>query len=124
MKERLIELLKESSEKVKQYIEKSDKTPTPYEIYEMRANYLIENGVIVPPVMLGQKMWEVVSWDENVRECRVSSLTQKADGTFKIRITNLKSKSVYERVPQHIGDIIFLTKEEAEKKLKERKEDV
>lgn len=106
MKERLIELLDELLELG---------YSSPYV-----ADHLLENGVIVPPVMLGQKVWEVVSWDENVRECRVSSLTQKADGTFKIRLTNLKSKSVYERVPQHIGDIIFLTKEEAEQKLKER----
>lgn len=114
MRNRLVELLKNAHDEQK-YLT-SDKS------IQAIADYLIANGVVVPPVMLGQKVWEVVSWDENVRECRVSSLTQKADGTFKIRITNLKSKSVYERVPQHIGDIIFLTKEDAERALKGEKE--
>ena len=114
MRDRLIELLK------KKYDHFCDQCGVNKDsrYTENLADYLLVNGVIVPPVMLGQKVWEVVSWDENVRECRVSSLTQKADGTFKIRLTNLKSKSVYERVPQHIGDIIFLTKEEAEQTLK------
>ena len=84
---------------------------------EYYADYLLANGVIVPPCHLNQTVWHI-TWNNRIDKCKVSSLTQKADGTFKIRITP-PSKSVFEITPDEIGKTVFLTKEEAEEKLKE-----
>lgn len=81
------------------------------------ADHLLANGVIVPPCHLNQTVWHI-SWNNRIEQCKVSSLTQKADSTFKIRITP-PSKSVFEITRDEIGKTVFLTKEEAEEKLKE-----
>lgn len=60
---------------------------------------------------------------DGINQCKVSSLTQKADGSFKIRLTNLIHKFVFEITPDKIGKTVFLTKEEAEKALAERSVD-
>ena len=88
---------------------------------EKLADHLIENGVIVPPMRLGQMCYEPYhsNWSSEVRPHRVSSVTQKADGSFKIRLTNLITKSVGEITPDKIGKTVFLTKDQAEQKLKE-----
>ena len=87
---------------------------------EFLADHLLANGVIVPPMKLGQTCFMPCDYLNKVDECRVSSITQKADGTFKIRLTNLRGKWVFEITPVEIGKTVFLTKEEAEAKLKER----
>jgi hypothetical protein len=84
------------------------------------ADELIANGVILPPMRLGQICYELASWQDEAVKCRVSSITQKADGTFKIRLTNLRGKWVFEIKAEDIGKTVFLTKEEAEKCLKEK----
>lgn len=81
------------------------------------ADHLIENGVTVPPCSLHQTLWEI-TWNKRIEQCKVSSLTQKADGSFKIRISP-KCSGVYEITPDKIGEKVFLTKSEAEAKLKE-----
>ena len=82
-------------------------------------DYLLANGVIVPPLSLNQIVW-CESFD-GINQCKVSSLTQKADGSFKIRLTNLIHKFVFEITTDKIGKTVFPTKEEAEEKLKELK---
>ncbi len=84
---------------------------------EVVADYLLANGVVVPPLSLNQIVW-CKSFD-GINQCKVSSLTQKADGSFKIRLTNLIHKFVFEITPDKIGKTVFLTKEEAEEKLRE-----
>ena len=85
---------------------------------EIIADHLLANGVIVPPMKLGQTCYKPVNYRNDVDECRVSSITQKADGTFKIRLTNLRGKRVFEITTDEIGKTVFLSKEEAEKALK------
>lgn len=80
--------------------------------------YLIANGVIVPPCGLNQTLWRI-TWNNRVEQCKVSSITQKADGSLKIRITP-PSKAVFEITVDEIGKTVFLTKEEAEAELKKR----
>ena len=87
---------------------------------EHLADHLLANGVIVLPMKLGQMCYELCSYRNDVDECRVSSITQKVDGSFKIRLTHLRSKSVFEITPDKIGKSVFLTREEAEKALAER----
>ena len=69
------------------------------------------------PVKLGQICYALHPYKNEVEECRVSSLTQKADGSWKIRVTH--NHSVFEIRADEIGKRVFLTKEEAERKLRE-----
>lgn len=87
---------------------------------ETLADYLLANGVIVPPMKLGQTCFEICTYRNEVEECRVSSIIQKANGSFKIRVTNIPHKFVFEITPDKIGKTIFLTKEEAQSVLKKR----
>ncbi|MBO5700919.1 MAG: hypothetical protein J6S71_00610 [Clostridia bacterium] len=118
MKDRLTELIKKMPWRIEQEglsgprISNADKL----------ADYLLGNGVIAPPVRLGQTCFEPCYYLNKADECRVSSIMQKADGTLKIRFTNLRSKWVFEMVEEDIGKHIFLTIEEAEQALKERSE--
>ena len=116
MRDRLIELIDAFFEKVdveEWYSEELD---------EALADHLLAEGVIVPPAKIGQTCFQPYFYRKDIDECRVSSITQKADGSFKIRLTNLQEKWVFEITPDEIGKTIFLTREEAEKAL-ERSED-
>lgn len=83
------------------------------------ADYLIANGVIVPPCKVGQVVYRIY-WDFLIDKCKVSALTQKSDESFKIRVTSGINRSVFEVTPDRLGKTVFLTREEAEKALKER----
>lgn len=84
---------------------------------EFFADNLLAKGVIVPPAKIGQICFEPYFYRKDMEEYRVSSITQKADGSFKIRLTNLRRKWVFEITPDKIGKTIFLTREEAERAL-------
>ena len=85
------------------------------------ADYLLDDGWIRPPMKLGQMCFKPCysAWSDEVRQYRVSSITQKSDGSFKMRLTDLITKSVFEITPDKLGKTVFLTKEQAEQKLKE-----
>lgn len=87
---------------------------------EKLADYLLANNVVVLPIKLGQICYEPLDYRNSIDECRVSSLTQKADGSFKIRLTNLRGKWVFEITEDEIGKTVFLSRAEAENALKER----
>lgn len=117
MRDRLIELLKEAPLGVQGY--------ALWNIIHRHsvkniADHLLANGVIVPPIGLGRTCFDVRA--KCVDECRVSSVTQKADGSLKVRITNLRYRAAYEITPDEIGKTVFLTREEAEAALAERSE--
>ena len=93
-----------------------------FEWAEHFADYLLANGVIVPPCKVGDKIYKITR--NKVKECEVvfigisadekcsyfNFVENYADGTF------YKS---YSMVFDVIGKTVFLTKEEAEEKLKE-----
>ena len=84
------------------------------------ADYLLANGVIVPPCKVGDKVWELYTQYNGkvrIREGKISMLQQKADKSWKFRITI--NSSVWDFTPDKIGTRYFLTKEQAEEKLKE-----
>lgn len=110
MRDRLIELLKEAPRLDVLYGQEEE--------WQSASDFLLANGVIVPPMRLGQTCFRTSSYRNEFEECRVSSITQKADGTFKIRLTILRSKSVFEITTDDIGKTVFLTREEAERALK------
>lgn len=72
------------------------------------------------PCNIGKTFFRPISWRNTIDECTVSSLTQKADKTWKIRLTSSIFRSVFEITANDIGKIIFLTRKEAEKALKEQ----
>ena len=118
-RERLVELLNEATfgvntQTLADHLKK--------ETIERVADYLMSNNVVVLPMKLGHTCFATYSRMVDVDECRVSSLTQKADGSFKIRLTNLRGKWVFEITEDEIGKKVFLSREEAENVLKERKE--
>ena len=122
-RERLVELIKNAD---------NDKNLGWYDLYDLCnekdgcaeyfADYLMSNNVMVLPMKLGQIWYEPLDYRNSIDECRVSSLTQKADVSFKIRLTNLRGKWVFEITEDEIGKTVFLSREDAENALKERKE--
>lgn len=73
------------------------------------------------PCKVGDRVWHLRGWCDGsfeIAEGKVSMLQQKADKSWKVRIS--VNSSVWDFTPNEIGTRYFLTKEEAEKALKER----
>ena len=70
------------------------------------------------PCSIGDEIWRI-NWRNEVILSTVSMLQQKRDKTWKIRLSD--DGSVFDVTPDDIGKTIFLTREEAEKKLEELK---
>ena len=107
-RDRLIELLFKVAE------EKD--CPQPHEI----ADTILADGWIRPPCYIGQtvyQLYEKYNGDLIIRQGKVSAIQQKADKSWKVRITI--NHYVFEITLDKIGETVFLTKEEAEEKLKE-----
>jgi hypothetical protein len=113
MRDRLIEIVDKAKEEYANDV--TDHTETEYIVES-----LFNNGVVVPPVSVEQTVYRVY-WNYSIDTCRVSALTQKSDKSWKIRVTSGISKCVFEITPAKLGKTVFLTKEEAEAKLKEGK---
>ena len=114
-RERLIELLEEENA-FSRYI-------TADERREMLADHLLANGVIVPPVELGSrhKIYIPVGGTTVVYETKVYGIGIDEDGD-----TVINPKEYPEEVitinGYNLGKTVFLSREEAEKALKERSE--
>ena len=85
---------------------------------EKIAERLIDEGVIVPPCKLKSRVWGAYT---GIEEYYVSSIMQKTDGALKIRLTKAGRGFVHEITENDIGDYYFLTREEAEAALAERR---
>ena len=90
---------------------------------EYLADHLLANGVIVPPCKVGDTVWwlTTANWQQTewkIVECKVSMLQQKADKSWKIRISH--NSSVFDITTDKLGKAVFLTKEDAEEALKEK----
>lgn len=93
-----------------------------------RANYLIENGMIVPPCKVGETVYCIVpvgcklSVEKGfVREFRITEEKVCANivDCEYIKFANLNINVSYD----DFGKTVFLTKEQAEQKLKEMRVD-
>lgn len=76
------------------------------------AKRLLERGVEIPPVVVGQKVWRFGPVFYEVEECVVTMIQQKKDGAWKFRLTGPAYNSDHSE-----GDIdcdVFLTETEAE----------
>lgn len=72
------------------------------------------------PCNIGKTFFRPISWRNTIDECTVSSLTQKADKTWKIRLTSGVFRTTFEITINDIGKTIFFTRKEADKTLKEK----
>ncbi len=137
MKDRLIELIRNAD---------NDKNLGWYDLYDLCrgkgcaeyfADYLIANGVIVPPCKVGDTVYvdgDTWSYFPIHYESRfihskyfvvgeiVSIIKTKKQLLMKIRVDNsIHTRHTYKRYTVNaIGVTVFLTKEEVEKALKER----
>ena len=92
------------------------------------ADYLLENGVIVPPCKVGDKFYRVEMycteggyWDEPRRAYSgtCEDCCEECDGEKRIvEYTFCSVKQILE-LERDFGKTVFLTREEAEKALKE-----
>ena len=88
--------------------------------YARKAAYLIENGVVVPPVKLGskQKVYIPIKNSNVILITKVYGIGVDDEGDFVIN-----PKEYHEKVISingyNLGETVFLTKSEAEQKLKE-----
>lgn len=111
-RDRLIELVDKAKEEYANDI--TDHTETDYIV-----ECLLNNGVIVPPCYIGQEIWylcEHYDGSVEIKKGKISMLQQKADKSWKFRITI--NSSVWDFKVDDIGVRYFLTKEEAEERLK------
>ena len=100
------------------------------------ADYLLANGVIVPPCKVGDKIYWVIDniTDRNIKEfcidydektdmgiCEftVYGFMKREDNSLRICIEEIDYYTVFFLYEKDIGKTVFLTKEEAEEKLKE-----
>ena len=94
------------------------------EVFDKLADYedLEEQGrLICLPCSIGDTVWRLFSGE--IEECKVSMLQQKVDKSWKVRISYPFYLTADEKLDD-LGNTWFLTKEEAEAKLKELKEGV
>ena len=87
---------------------------------EEQADNLLENGVIVPPVEVGQTVYVIdhTSNELSIFRCGVTQISIESDDIY----FHLDWGEVRPRLScvsiDKVGEIVFLTKEEAEKALK------
>lgn len=79
-----------------------------------------EGRVVILPCKIGDTLFRPLSWRNIVEKCTVSLLTQKADKSWKIRLTSENFRTTFEITINDIGKTVFLTSEEAEKALEEK----
>ena len=122
MRDRLVELVETAK---KEWWEKSGRYQTSKAEADYIADHLIENGVVVPPVSLGQTIFiledigiqtlpEIVS----LNVYRIN-FTISEDGLDCHIVCVTEIRSIQHIKGEDFGKTVFLTKEEAEQKLKE-----
>ena len=95
------------------------------DIEDYVAEYLTANGVIVPPCKVGDKVYRITR--NKVKECEVVFIGISADEkcSYFNYIENYADGTFYKSYSTHfvdIGKTVFLSREDAEKALEERKE--
>ena len=106
-RDRLIELLKKADDS------------TWGQTYETYADYLLANGVIVPPCKVGDTVYDICTiFDESTLKSKTIIKPRIIDFVSKVGfIIESKGLVIGEK---DFGKTVFLTKEEADKKLEER----
>lgn len=116
MRDRLIELLKGAETKVTEVLSKPLALEEWLAIY---ADHLLANGVILPPCKVGDVLWDISEFLEGREHPEMYMLYADeiaigGDGFFAIDGCSVRFED--------FGKIVFLTREEAEKALREKDE--
>lgn len=125
-RERLIELLKSDSCESPMLCDPNCKYASLKRCYEERtADFLLENGVIVPPCCIGDTVYEIRENGKNPisgkRFDRCITTVQMLDcAAIRKSILYAKEKRYAKNDSVRLGKTVFLTREEAEKALAER----
>ncbi len=106
MRDRLVELIKKAKKQTKN-------ANSDLERNMVFADFLLDNGVIVPPVKVGDKVWLVSQNGLYVYDTDVVIVFRDIDGVYFETIQN----DVFD--DEDINETVFLTREEALAKLKE-----
>ena len=114
-RDRLIELLKGSETKVNEALSVPLALDEWLSIY---ADHLLANGVIVPPCKVGDTIYMLVTRHTVCFEYPNGKMQRVENQHTFIKETCL-TKANFFKVIDRFGKTVFLTKEEAEKKLKE-----
>ena len=86
---------------------------------DLQADYLLENGVIVPLVKVGGIVW--VIYNKCVTPANVMAVyVDKSGGMFDLKILTEGVKSIINK--DYTFDMVYITKEEAEKEIQALKE--
>ena len=136
MRDRLVELLEKASAEVGKHIRETTKKVLAEKgrfnsatdigrrnIYEVEADYLLENGVIVPPCKVGDEVWylnkhpHISLLQNSVYKATVVRIVTISTGT--VLVIKIKSEGCCE-IPDETdwGITVFATREEAEQALK------
>ena len=97
---------------------------------ESMADYLLANGIIVPPCKVGDTVYRIVEMSTGItskirairKEAKITGIIQPCEPTIKrfIRCVTVTKNNII-NCCENYGKTVFLTKEEAEQAL--RKED-
>ena len=123
MRDRLIELVKEGIDKHESTIENYV-----HPVWKFVADYLIENGVIVPPCKVGEVVW--LNTKFGTLKARVTEITQTINNKFSVHIVydlmycykqhiDTRGYVGYAEDKFEFGKTAYHTREEAEQALKE-----
>ena len=114
MRDRLIELLNDMQDKG--YVSAKNEDEISCHVSNKNiADYLLENGVIVPPCKVGQKVYRISTRSgtriKYIQETNISRIAIDNEGVWLFCTCNPIAKCVF-------GKTVFLNKEEAEQALK------
>lgn len=124
-RERLIELIdkgeklavslsvKQTAEFIKEHHHYNSATDNTVSISEIVADYLLANGVIVPPVKIGTKVYLTPASGTEIYEHTIDGYRSITNGLAPVEMLI----DVCWGNTDHIGKTVFLTREEAEKAL-------
>lgn len=121
-KDRLVELLEESSKRVGEYIDSKHIIPSAEEVHSLRADHLLDNGVIVPPCKVGQTVWVLGSeyfWEAQI--ARIDNFIWKDKKETIIYFVYSGESELNIIDSRLIGKEMFFSKAEAEYALKVRR---
>ena len=92
---------------------------------ERIADYLLENGVIVPAVEIGTIVYEIrqkgIGFSNRRYDSGITTQKQLKNAIFDGKTLYIESKLYAKSDNVRLGKTVFLTREEAEKELEERK---
>lgn len=125
MRERLMQLLGEA---IEPYLDRI----YPWDTFSDIADHLLDNGVIVPPCKIGDKIWFKSKWQSCIEPYEITNLmlsqNKKGEWTRKYTAYLLRSEKTIDVAIRFafddIGKHLFLTREAAEAALKARENSV